>query len=226
VIYRNIKQAIFIDRPNRFIANIEVDGRIEVSHVKNTGRCRELLIPGIPVYVQEFDGTARKTRYDLISVYKQDRLINIDSQVPNKIFHEWLRKGKLFDDITLIKPEARYKNSRFDFYVETEAEKIFIEVKGVTLEDNNVVLFPDAPTERGVKHINELMECVEEGYKAYVIFVIQMKGIEYFTPNAVTHKEFADTLKSAESKGVGILAFDCHVGEDSIEISERVEVKL
>ncbi len=226
MIYRNIKPARFIDRPNRFIANIEVDGKLEISHVKNTGRCKELLISGVSVYVQEFEGTTRKTKYDLISVYKQDRLVNIDSQVPNKVFYEWLKDGRLFNGIKLIKPEAKYKNSRFDFYVETEEEKIFMEVKGVTLENSNVVLFPDAPTERGVKHLNELMECVEEGYKAYVIFVIQMKGVGYFTPNSVTHKEFADTLKLAEEKGVGILAFDCNVGEDSIEISERVEVKL
>nr|WP_242842056.1 DNA/RNA nuclease SfsA [Ruminiclostridium cellobioparum] len=226
VVYNNIKTARFICRPNRFIAHIELDGREEVCHVKNTGRCRELLKPGVTVFVQEFDKTSRKTRYDLIGVKKGDRMINMDSQVPNKVFHEWLLKGGLLEDITLIKPEARYKNSRFDFYIETEKEKIFIEVKGVTLEDNNVVLFPDAPTERGVKHIKELMECMEEGYKAYIVFVIQMKGVSYFTPNYRTHEEFAETIKIAEARGVNVVACDCMVGENCIEIAERVEVRL
>ncbi len=226
VIYNNIKTARFIDRPNRFIAYIELDGKEEVCHVKNTGRCRELLKPGATVFVQEFDTTSRKTKYDLIGVMKGDRLINMDSQVPNKVFHEWLLKGDFLKDITLIKPEAKYKNSRFDFYLETKMEKIFIEIKGVTLEDNNVVLFPDAPTERGVKHINELMECRKEGYKAYIVFVIQMKGVSYFTPNHITHKEFADTIRIARDKGVNIVAYDCNVGENYIEMAERVEVRL
>lgn len=226
MIYKNIKKGRFINRPNRFIANIEIDGKIEVCHVKNTGRCKEILTPDAEVFVQESDNPCRKTKYDLISVLKGRRHINIDSQVPNKVFHEWLLKGFLFEGITLIKPESKYKNSRFDFYVETERDKIFIEVKGVTLEQNNIVLFPDAPTERGVKHINELIQCIEEGYKAYLIFIIQMKDVNYFTPNSYTHREFADAVKFAQSKGVNILALDCKVEAESIEVSDWVEVKL
>lgn len=224
--YRNIKKGRFIDRPNRFIAYVEVDGRAEVCHVKNTGRCRELLIPNADVFVQESENTSRKTRFDLISIIKGKRHINMDSQVPNKVFHEWLLKGNLFKDVILIRPESKYKNSRFDFYVETAHEKIFIEIKGVTLEKDNVVLFPDAPTERGIKHINELMECINDGYKAYLIFIIQMKDVLYFTPNAQTHKEFADALKLAERRGVNILAYDCLVGEKLIEVADEVEVRL
>ncbi len=224
--YKNIKQGIFIKRPNRFIAHIEIDGVTEVCHVKNTGRCKELLLPGAVVYVQKSDNPNRKTGFDLISVIKGSRHINMDSQVPNKLVQEWLEKGNLFPDISLIKPESRYKNSRFDFYVETKEDKIFIEVKGVTLEENNVVLFPDAPTERGVRHINELVDSLREGYKAYIIFVIQMRDVNYFMPNELTHREFADTLKFAYEKGVNILALDCIVKDDFIEIDKQVEVKL
>ncbi len=224
--YKNIKKGIFIARPNRFIAHVEIDGVTEVCHVKNTGRCKELLLPGAVVYVQKSDNPNRKTGFDLISVIKGSRHINMDSQVPNKVVRDWLEKESLFKDVTLIKPESKYRNSRFDFYVETKKDKIFIEVKGVTLEENNVVLFPDAPTERGVRHINELIESLREGYKAYVIFVIQMKDVDYFTPNSVTHKEFAEVLKSAHNKGVKILALDCVVEEGFIEIDKQVEVRL
>lgn len=224
--YQNIKEGKFIDRPNRFIANIEIDGKVEVCHVKNTGRCRELLLPGAIVYVQESDNPQRRTRFDLISVMKGSRHINMDSQIPNKAVHEWLEKGSLFKDITFIKPESKYKNSRFDFYIETKNDRIFMEVKGVTLEENNIVMFPDAPTERGVRHINELVECLEDGYKAYILFVIQMKDVLYFTPNSVMHKEFAETLKSAQRRGVNVLAYDCRVEVGSIDISEKVEVRL
>lgn len=224
--YKNTKKGIFIERPNRFIAHVDIDGVTEICHVKNTGRCKELLLPGSVVYVEKSNNPNRKTGFDLISVIKGKRHINMDSQVPNKVVRDWLEKGNLFKDVTLIKPEAKYKNSRFDFYVETNKDKIFIEVKGVTLEENNIVLFPDAPTERGVKHINELIECLREGYKAYVIFVIQMKDVEYFTPNSVTHKEFADALKAAHNKGVEILALDCVVEEGFIEIDKKVEVRF
>ena len=220
--YENIKEGKFIERPNRFIAHIEIDGVLEICHVKNTGRCKELLIPNSKVFVQEFDSDKRKTKYDLISVYKENKLVNIDSQAPNKVVAEFL--PKLFDDIKYIKPESKYKNSRFDFYVETSKEKIFIEVKGVTLEDNGVVKFPDAPTERGVKHINELIECLEDGYLAYIIFVIQMENVKHFTPNNLTHKLFGDTLKIAKDKGVEILAIDCNVSKDSITAKDLVEV--
>ena len=169
--YENIKIARFINRPNRFIANIEIDGEREVCHVKNTGRCKELLTEGAVVYVQEFNNSSRKTKYDLISVYKGERLINMDSQAPNKVFHEFLTNGFLFQNIKLIKPERKYKNSRFDFYIETDSKKIFVEVKGVTLEENGVVMFPDAPTERGLKHLNELADCIDDGYETYICFI-------------------------------------------------------
>ncbi|HAQ42048.1 MAG TPA: DNA/RNA nuclease SfsA [Clostridiales bacterium] len=224
--YNNIKASKFIDRPNRFIANIEIDGRSEVCHVKNTGRCRELLTDNASIFVQESDNPLRKTKYDLISVYKGHRLINMDSQAPNKVFHEWLKKGYLFENIKLIKPEYKYDKSRIDFYVEAEDRKILMEVKGVTLEENNVVMFPDAPTERGLKHINELARCLDEGYEAYVVFIVQMSSVSYFTPNNITHKEFGDALKRAEQKGVKLLALDCVVTKDTIEAENYVDIKL
>lgn len=224
--YENMTLGKFISRPNRFIANVEIDGKIEVCHVKNTGRCKELLTPNATVYVQKNDNPNRKTKFSLIGVLKGDRQINMDSQVTNKVVNEWISEGKLFDDVTLIKPECKYKNSRFDFYVETKSRKIFIEVKGATLEEDGVVRFPDAPTERGVKHIHELIECINDGYEAYIIFVIQMKDVLYFTPNDLTHKAFGDALREADKKGVHILAIDCEVAEDSIHLRQYVEVKL
>lgn len=224
--YENIIKGKFIARPNRFIAHIEINGKIEICHVKNTGRCKELLIPGVTVFVQKNDNLKRKTKFSLIGVIKDKRLINIDSQVPNKAVNEWILKGNLFDGVTLIKPETTYNKSRFDFYIETKEKKIFIEVKGVTLEDNNVVRFPDAPTERGIKHIKELCDCMKEGYEAYIIFVIQMKEVSYFEPNDETHKEFGDALREAKKLGVNIIAVDCEIKEDSIEISDYVEVRV
>ena len=222
--YENIIQGSFIERPNRFIAHVKINGKTEICHVKNTGRCKELLIPGVTVFLQENDNPKRKTKFSLIGVIKGDRIINIDSQIPNKAVHEWILKGNLFKEVTLIKPEKTYNKSRFDFYVETKEKRIFIEVKGVTLEDNNVVRFPDAPTERGVKHINELCDCIKEGYEAYIIFVIQMKGASYFEPNDETHKEFGDALRRAKKLGVNIIAVDCEVKEDSISIRDYVKV--
>lgn len=226
MVYTNIKKAIFLDRPNRFIAHIDIDGTVEVSHVKNTGRCRELFIPGATVFVQEVMNEMRKTKYDLISVVKEDRLINVDSQVPNRVFYEWLRRGDFLPDVEKIQSERRFLNSRFDFYLEYGGKKAFVEVKGVTLEKNGVVMFPDAPTERGVKHINELMECKKGGYEAFVVFVVQMNGVQYFTPNEETHKAFADTLRVAREKGVHIAAIDCEVSENSIVPGRGVEVRL
>ncbi|MFW2489975.1 DNA/RNA nuclease SfsA [Clostridium chromiireducens] len=222
--YNNILKGKFISRPNRFIANVEVNGIVEVCHVKNTGRCKELLTPNTTVFVQEHNSVKRKTKFSLIGVIKENRIINMDSQVTNKVVHEWILKGNLFSDVTLIKPEDKYGNSRFDFYVETETQKAFIEVKGVTLENRGIVKFPDAPTERGVKHIKELCECMTEGYEAYVIFVIQMKDVLHFEPNDDTHKEFAEVLKYAKGYGVNIIAVDCDVEEDSINIRDYVEV--
>ena len=225
--YERMTEGIFQSRPNRFIANVMINGKNEVCHVKNTGRCKELLIPGkTTVYVQESDNPNRKTKYSVIGVLKGDRKINMDSQVTNTVVHEWISKGNLFKDVVLIKPEKTYKNSRFDFYVETKTEKAFIEVKGATLEENNIVRFPDAPTERGVKHIHELCECLKEGYNAYIIFVIQMKDVLYFTPNDETHKAFGDALREAEKQGVKVIAVDCNVTEDSIDICDYVDVRL
>lgn len=226
MIYENIKPAKFISRPNRFIANIEINGNYEICHVKNTGRCREFLIKGADIFVQEADSITRKTKYDLISVYKQERLINMDSQVTNKVIQEWLQEGSLFEQISLIKPESKYKNSRFDFYVESGERKIYIEVKGVTLEEDGVVMFPDAPTERGVKHLRELEECINEGFEAYVIFVIQMSDVKVFKANEEMHKAFADTLTRVYEKGVNVLAYECLVTENSIRISKQVPVLI
>jgi len=224
--YSNIKEARFISRPNRFIANIEMDGKIQVCHVKNTGRCKELLVPNATVFVQESDNRHRKTKYDLISVHKGNRLVNVDSQIPNKVFEEWVRAENIFHNISLIKAEATYKNSRFDFYIEADGKKVFVEVKGVTLEIDGVALFPDAPTERGVKHIKELCKCLDDGYEAYLVFIIQMKNVKYFAPNAETHKEFAETLKTAKKKGVNMIAVDCEVTKNSIVAKDYVEVKI
>jgi sugar fermentation stimulation protein A len=224
--YKNIIPGIFISRPNRFTAEVEIDGNIEICHVKNTGRCKELLIPGAEVYLQKSDNPNRATKYDLIAVRKGERLINMDSNAPNKVFFEYLQSGAYIKNITLIKPEARYGSSRFDFYVEAEGRRIFIEVKGVTLEENGVVMFPDSPTERGVKHLNELMRCASEGYEAHVVFVIQMNDVKYFTPNNRTHPAFGEALAAAKQAGVTVAAFDCEVGEDSLEIGNVVEVRL
>lgn len=222
--YERIETGFFLERPNRFIAYIEIAGQKEIVHVKNTGRCAELLQPGAEVYVQKADNPERKTQWDLIGVKKGKRMINMDSQIPNKVVEEWLRKGNLFPNATVIRPETTYKQSRFDLYVEEDNRKIFIEVKGVTLEHNGVVKFPDAPTERGIKHLNELCEAVKEGYEAYVFFVIQMKGVKYFTPNMKTHAAFGEALRNAKEQGVHILAYDCKVSKDSIEIAQEVPV--
>ena len=222
--YENILQGKFISRPNRFIAHIEINGKVEICHVKNTGRCKELLIPGVIVFVQESNNPKRKTKFSLIGVIKEKRIINMDSQVPNKVVHEWILKGNLFTDVILIKPETKYNKSRFDFYIETKNKKAFIEVKGVTLEDQGIVRFPDAPTERGVKHVRELCDCIKEGYEAYIIFVIQMKNVIHFEPNSETHKEFAEALKEAKKQGVHIIAVDCNVNENSIDIVDYVKV--
>ena len=224
MIYENVKKGIFISRPNRFIANVEIDGVTQVCHVKNTGRCKELLTEGAKVILQEWDKAERKTKFDLISVYKGDTLINMDSQAPNKVVKEWLES--YFEGVTFIKSEAKYKNSRFDFYIEAGERKIFAEVKGVTLEEEGIAMFPDAPTERGVKHIKELIKSVKNGYEAYILFVIQMKGIYEFVPNDETHKAFGDALREAKENGVKIVAMDCGVTPDSISVRSSVKVNL
>ncbi len=224
--YQNMVEGRFIDRPNRFIAHVEINGKEETVHVKNTGRCRELLTPGATVYLEKGVNPERKTPYDLISVVKGERMINMDSQAPNKAVHEWLLQKKLFPDLSFVRPETTYGQSRFDFYIETENEKIFMEVKGVTLEEDGVMRFPDAPSERAVKHVEELAAALEDGYKAYILFVIQMKGAKYFTPHRAMHPDFAEALDKAEQAGVQILAYDCEVTPDSMEIGEPVQVRL
>ena len=196
--YYRIKEGKFISRPNRFIANIEIDGKVEVCHVKNTGRCRELLIPGENVLVEESDNPSRKTRYDLVQVYKGNILVNMDSQMPNYLVREWIEKGNVFPGLTKLQMEKKYGNSRFDLYVEYQGKKAFIEVKGVTLEKNGTARFPDAPTERGVKHIRELTHCIEDGYEAWIFFIIQMGGVNCFAPNWSTHPEFGEELWSQQ----------------------------
>ena len=227
--YPNIREGIFRARSNRFIAQVEIGeigGRLETVHVKNTGRCKELLVPGARVYLNRPDNPARVTKYDLVAVRKGERLINMDSNAPNIAFFEYLQSGKYIDGVTFIKPEAKHGDSRFDFYVEVGPRKVFIEVKGVTLEENGVVLFPDAPTLRGVKHLNELARCVGKGYEAQVVFVIQMSDVRYFTPNNATHPAFGAALAAAEAGGVKVVALDCAVTPDSMTIGNPVPVRL
>lgn len=213
----------FIDRPNRFIAHVEMEGRVETVHVKNTGRCRELLLPGARVYLADAgEQSARKTRYDLVAVEKGERLINMDSQAPNAAALEWLRAGNLFPVGTEIRPEFRYGDSRFDVAAFTP-ELDLLEVKGVTLERDGVVLFPDAPTERGTKHLRELAAFPGE---SYALFVVQMEGVAYFAPNEGTDPAFAAALRAARDAGVRILAYDCRVTPEGMEINEPVEVRL
>lgn len=224
--YQHIERGTFIERPNRFIAYVDIAGHKETVHVKNTGRCRELLQPGVTVYLEKSDNPERKTAYDLISVMKQDRLVNMDSNAPNKAVEEWLKKKTLFPDLVLVRPETTYGNSRFDFYIETATDKIFMEVKGVTLEKNGAVFFPDAPSQRAVKHLKELIQAKQEGYKAYVMFVVQMKGVSYFAPSIENHPEFAKTLQEAADAGVQVLAYDCFVDENEMKIEDPVPVKV
>lgn len=229
--YENVFLATFLSRPNRFIAKVLLEGQEETVHVKNTGRCKELLIPGCRVYLERSKNPERKTAFDLIAVEKKKEdgsvlLINMDSQVVNTAAAEWLPKSGLFSPDAKIYREYTHKDSRFDFYIEEGERKAFLEVKGVTLEADGAALFPDAPTERGVKHLRGLAEAVGEGYEAYVLFVIQMKHITHFSPNKKMHKAFADALCECRSAGVNIIAMDCRITEDSIEIDSEVEIIL
>lgn len=218
--YTNQYPAIFISRPNRFIATVDIEGTIETVHVKNTGRCRELLIPGVKVMLEKSNNPDRKTKYDLVMVYKENLgWVNIDSQMPNALVREWLEsEPEEFSGLTLIKPEYTYGDSRVDFYLERGNEKILIEVKGVTLEIDGIGYFPDAPTERGVKHIRELIKARREGYEAYIAFVIQMNGIKEVRANMNTHREFGVALEEAQKAGVKVLMLECNVSENEIKI--------
>jgi len=224
--YERIEEAVFKSRPNRFLAYAETMRGEEVCHVKNTGRCRELLVPGARIWVQRNDNPNRKTSLDLIAVEKNGQIVNMDSQIPNKVAEEWLRKGTLFSERVIVKTEKKWGNSRFDLYIEDGERRMFLEVKGVTLEENGVARFPDAPTERGVKHIEELISCMEEGYEAGILFVIQMKGILHLEPNDRTHAAFGEALRKAKEAGVKVMALDCLVTPESIVADQMIEVRL
>lgn len=223
--YGEMVPGIFLSRPNRFVAHVEIDGSPEIVHVKNTGRCRELLPSGAEVFCSVSDNPNRKTKYDLITVKKGDYLINMDSQAPNAATKEWLLNGGL-GEMELVRPESKFGDSRFDFYLEREGKGMYLEVKGVTLEDDGVCRFPDAPTDRGAKHLRELIRAKEEGFDAGVLFVIQMKPVKYLEPNDKTDPTFGKALREAYTAGVKIMAVDCIVTEDSMIIGDQVEVRL
>ncbi|MBW4828554.1 MAG: DNA/RNA nuclease SfsA [Clostridiaceae bacterium] len=226
--YNNIYEGIFLERPNRFIANVLIDGKKEKVHVKNTGRCKEILIKGTRVYLEKSNNPNRKTKYSLISAYKEDQLINIDSQVPNKVVFDAIKSNRIkeLENIKVLKREVTFGNSRFDLYFEKGNESGFIEVKGVTLENNGLSLFPDAPTERGTKHIREMIKVVESGLKGYIFFLIQIENIKYFTPNTSMDEKFSNALIEANKKGVNILAYNSIVKKDFIKINEKIEVLI
>ncbi len=224
MIYSKVIPGIFLSRPNRFIAHVLVDGREEIVHVKNTGRCRELLLPGATVYLYcPPEGSPRKTKYDLIAVKKGDRLVNMDSQAPNAVAEEWLRKVLPHAE---IRREVTFGDSRFDFCIREGEKTTFLEVKGVTLERDNIAMFPDAPTERGLKHLRELIRCRAQGYEAAVLFVVKMKGIRAFRPNDETHLAFGDALRDAQNAGVKIIVMDCIVSPDTLCIDSPISLDL
>ncbi|MBE6753578.1 MAG: DNA/RNA nuclease SfsA [Ruminococcaceae bacterium] len=233
MVYRNILSAFFLSRPNRFVALTELDGSEVAAHVKNTGRCAELLIPGVEVFLEDFSGRQgkRKLLYDLVTVRKADRLVNMDSQAPCRVVHEALADGTILlpkqGKPVYIRPEYTYGDSRFDFLVRFEdGSEGLIEVKGVTLEEDGTALFPDAPTERGVKHLNGLIRAKEAGYYTCVLFVVQMAGVRCFSPNDKRHAAFGEALRRAAASGVDVLAYECNVTPDSLRISKKVEVVL
>jgi sugar fermentation stimulation protein A len=224
--YQKVVKGRFIARPNRFIAHVETEGRVEVCHVKNTGRCRELLRPGAAVYLAAAENPARKTRWDLVAVKKGDLLINMDAQAPNRVFREWAEAGRFLPGLTVIRPEYTWEDSRFDFLLEDSRGPMLVEVKGVTLEEDGAARFPDAPTERGVKHLHGLLRAAERGYRTAVFFVIQMKGVRVFCPNDATHPAFGEALRAAAGGGVGVYAYDCRVTPETLEMDAPVAVRL
>ncbi|MGY3778418.1 DNA/RNA nuclease SfsA [Isobaculum melis] len=229
--YGQVVSATFIERPNRFVAICEVNGQAETVHVKNTGRCKELLIPGVEVFLEEANATTRKTKYDLIAVMKKGQLINIDSQVPNKIFAEAIKKTPtlptLKGNIQVLQKEVTYGQSRFDFYFETDqAEKGFVEIKGMTLEENGVVSFPDAPTLRGLKHVNELGLAMTEGYLGFVVFIVQMNQATYATINENMQPALKLAIQTMMAEGLQVLAYTCEVLEDRISLAEAIPFKI
>jgi len=229
--YERVVGGRFVSRPNRFVALVEIDGEVQTVHVKNTGRCRELLLPGVQVLLAESNNLARKTKYDLVAVYKERAgknplLINMDSQAPNAVAVEWLHKCGLFSEDAILRREVRYGTSRFDCYIEDGLRCAFVEVKGVTLEQDGIAAFPDAPTERGIKHLRELAFCVEQGYEAYLLFIVQMKEIHTVRPNDVTHPAFGKALREAVRAGVKVLAVDCVVTENGLYADKPIAVVL
>ena len=223
--YDHIREGRFLSRPNRFIVHVEVDGKVEVCHVKNTGRCRELLIPGTTVWIDESDNPNRKTRFDLIAVDRGGMMVNMDSQAPNRLFAEWAKDGHL-GTLDEIKAECRFGDSRFDFRLRQGEQLTYVEVKGCTLEVEGEALFPDAPTERGVRHIRELMAAKAAGHRAILFIVIQMKSAKVFRPNRATHPAFADALQEAQAAGVEIMAWDCVVSPETVRIDQPIEVRI
>ena len=224
--YEKIRPGTFLDRPNRFVAHVELGGTAAVCHVKNTGRCRELLVPGAKVYLEESGNPARKTQYDLIAVEKGTRLINMDAQAPNRVFGAFAASGALRPDLEYIRPEFTYGDSRFDFRLECHGAVQFVEVKGVTLLRDGRALFPDAPTERGIKHLRGLMRAVQEGYEAAAVFVIQMKQAQALSPNDETQSAFGQALREAARAGVALYAYDCQVTLDHLSIDAPVPIEL
>lgn len=227
--YDKIVEGIFINRPNRFIANVSIDGKEETVHVKNTGRCKELLLPGAKVVLEDCSHNLnRKTKYSLIAVWKGDMLVNMDSQVPNEVVYNAISDRKIegFKDLTYLKREVVFGKSRFDIYFETQDDKGFVEVKGVTLEDDGISMFPDAPTKRGAKHVLEMIDAVENGYRGIILFLIQMKGPKLFKPNWKMDETFSEAVKLAAEKGVEILAYDSVVTNDSIYLNNQIEIDL
>lgn len=224
--YPNITRASFVSRENRFVATVRLHGEDTRVHVKNTGRCRELLVPGATVYLVDSGRPERKYRYDLVAVEKGDLLVNMDSQAPNAVFAEFLRRGGLMDGVIYIKPEFQYGASRMDFYFEREGERHLVEVKGVTLEENGVCWFPDAPTSRGSRHLRELIQAREEGIQGWICFVVQMDHMSLLEPNWRTDPEFSRTLCLAAEAGVQVRAFGCHVRPQGLEIASELPVHL
>lgn len=224
--YPNITKATFISRENRFVATVELEGQQIQVHVKNTGRCRELLVPGATVYLVRSDNPNRKYAYDLVTVEKNGQLINMDSQAPNGMFGEFLASGGFLDGVTVIKPEYKFGNSRFDFYFERQGEKHLVEIKGVTLEESGVCRFPDAPTERGAKHLRELIAAREAGYHTWVCFVVQMEQVKWLSPNDATDPRFGQALRDAANAGVEVRAYSCRVVPGEVSILNPVAVKL
>ena len=224
--YSDIHKAVFLERPNRFIAHCTVDGMLETVHVKNTGRCRELLVPGATVYLEKSSNPNRKTAYDLVTVETPFGLVNMDAAAPNQVAGELLRAGAILSSPTLVQPEVRFGASRLDFYAENDRQRLFVEVKGVTLEEQGVVSFPDAPTERGGRHIRELTELSRKGCYAGVLFVVQMETARLFRPNWRTHSAFGDALRQAREAGVAMSARCCRVTPDSLILDEEIPMEL